>query len=135
MEEQKKFSSKTVTALGFRKAYAKQFSEGTPLIFVMLGESSLIDDYVLEKVAKEMDLSLLEVQAYDQVVMHFKDMLDTVQWLKEHPITNFPFHAVAMDSEGEYIADNSDKENLSFVIYQVKQLMQIENEEKEGRNA
>jgi len=134
MDEEKKFSSKMATTLSFRKAYAKQFSEGTPLIFVIFGEPSLIDDSALEKIAKEMDLNLLQVQSGDQVVLRFKDMLDTVQWLKEHPVTSFPFHALAMSPEGEYIADNSNKENLVFMMEQIKKEPKIENEEKEESN-
>jgi len=134
MNEEKKFSSKMATTLSFRKAYAKQLSEGTPLVFVMFGEPSLIDESALEKIAKEMDLNLLQLQVGDQAVLHFNDMLDTIQWLKEHPITSFPFHALAMNPEGEYIADNSNKENLVFMIEQIKKEPKIENEEKEETN-
>jgi len=63
------------------------------------------------------------------VVMHFKDMVDAVQWLKDHPITNFPFHAIAMNPEGEYIADNSFKEILFSGNNQIK------NEQREESNA
>jgi hypothetical protein len=134
MNEEKKFSSKMATTLSFRKAYAKQLSEGTPLVFVMFGEPSLIDESALEKIAKEMDLNLLQLQVEDQAVLHFNDMLDTIQWLKEHPITSFPFHALAMNPEGEYIADNSNKENLVFMIEQIKKEPKIENKEKEESN-
>jgi len=134
MNEEKKFSSKMATTLSFRKAYAKQLSEGTPLVFVMFGEPSLIDESALEKIAKEMDLNLLQLQVGDQAVLHFNDMLDTIQWLKEHPITSFPFHALAMNPEGEYIADNSNKENLVFMIEQIKKEPKIENKEKEESN-
>ena len=134
MNEEKKFSSKMATTLSFRKAYAKQLSEGTPLVFVMFEEPSLIDESALEKIAKEMDLNLLQLQVGDQAVLHFNDMLDTIQWLKEHPITSFPFHALAMNPEGEYIADNSNKENLVFMIEQIKKEPKIENKEKEESN-
>lgn len=130
MSEEKKFSSKTLTTLSFRKAYAKQFSKGTPLIFVMFGEPSLIDDSMLEKVAKEMDLNLLQIQAFDQCVLHFENILDTINWLKEHPIKSFPFHAMAMDPDGEYIADNSEKDH-GFIFSHNEVVYQIENEDKE----
>jgi len=135
MEGEKKFSSKMVTTLGLRKAYAKQFSEGTPLVFVMFGEPSLIDDSILEKVAEEMDLKPLQIQAWDQCVLHFRNMLDTINWLKEHPITSFPFHAVAMDPDGDYIADNSEKD-FGFIFSHTEELYGEESEEKvnEERN-
>jgi hypothetical protein len=122
-----------VTTLGFRKAYAKQFSEGTPLVFVMFGEPSLIDDSVLEKVAKEMDLNPLQIESCDQCVLHFENMLDTINWLKDHPATNFPFHAIAMDPDGEYIADNSEKD-FGFIFSHTKLLYQKESEEKEEKD-
>ena len=39
-----------------------------------------------------------------------------------------------MSPEGEYIADNSNKENLVFMMEQIKKEPKIENEEKEKSN-
>jgi uncharacterized protein YfkK (UPF0435 family) len=39
-----------------------------------------------------------------------------------------------MNPEGEYIADNSNKENLVFMIEQIKKEPKIENKEKEESN-
>ena len=130
MDQEKKFSSKMVTNLNFRKAYARQFSEGKPLIFVMFGEPSLIDDLVLERVAEEMGLQPLEIQAAEQYVLHFKNMLDAINWLKEHPFTNFPFYAVAMDPEGKYIADNSEKD-FGFIFSHTEELYGEEKEKNQ----
>ena len=131
MNEEKKFTSKMLTTLNFRKAYAKQFSEGTPLVFVQLGEPSLIDDSMLEKVAKDMDLQTLQIETGDQCVLHFNNTLDAINWLKDHPVTSFPFHAIAMDPNGEYIADNSEKD-FGFIFSHTEELYGDEKEKEES---
>jgi|GEM_PF-5334244 len=130
MEEEKKFSSKIITHLSLKKAYAKEI--GSPLIFITLGERELIDDSILESVSKEMNTNLLNVQAADEFVLYFQSMLDSLDWLKQHPISLFPFYASAFSSNGDYVADNSNKEELSFITKHLQTLEKVEKKEEQN---